>query len=312
MIDILTRSNEKIVKGELEDLHTKKIVWVDTLDPTDVQLKKISEHSGISVNDFKEHHTARERPNTFEFEKYSMIVFGCPASGYHLPTTIAVYILGNNNIITIRKKEIAGIQRMKDEILEKSPKYFDSAAKVIRVMFERIVDDYFAELDKLQAETDRIEARAFKQPDEKIMEEIFKIKKQTLHMHKTLIANREVITQIEKQYLSKLSRKEIYEFTDIKNDTIQLIDSTETLRELATGVIDIYMTSVSNQMNIVVKKLTVAASYVLIPTLIASIYGMNFHYMPEIPWKWGYPFSLGIMVLSIMAMYVYFKKSHWL
>ncbi|MFC1722509.1 magnesium/cobalt transporter CorA [Nanoarchaeota archaeon] len=312
MIKVLTRTNDKIKEGDLKDLRSKKIVWVDLVSPSSAELQLLSDHTKITVADFKEHLQARERPNTFEFDKYSMIVFGCPTSETHTPTTIAFYILGNNNIISVRKKQIDAVERMQKELVEKSPKYFDSAAKIIRVLFEHVVDDYFHIIDEMQEEADKVELKAFKNPDRKLMEDIFKIKKRLLHMHKTFIANREVITQIEKQYLSKLTRKEIYELKDVKNDIIQLIDSADMLRDLVTGVLDIYVTSVSNQLNVVMKKLTVAASYVLIPTLIASIYGMNFRFMPEIPWKWGYPFSLALMGVSILAMYIYFKKSHWL
>jgi len=312
MIQVHSKSKDKIEEGQLKDLKTKKIVWADAINPTTAELALLAEHTRIPLKDLKEHLVSFERPNTFEFEKYSMIVFGCPVLGQVRPTTVAVYLIGNNNIITVSKKPIAGIERMKEGIHSKSPRYFDSAAKILRVIFDRIIDDFYTALDQHQEDADKAETKAFKKPDKSLLKEIFKTKKALLHLHKVCIANREVITHIEKQYLSKLSRKEIYEFKDIYNDLIQIIDSSEMIRDLITGVTDVYTTSVSNQTNIVMKKLTVAASYVLIPTLIASIYGMNFRFMPEIPWKWGYPFSLALMVISIIAMYIYFKKSHWL
>ncbi|MCW4026371.1 MAG: magnesium and cobalt transport protein CorA, partial [Candidatus Bathyarchaeota archaeon] len=139
----------------------------------------------------------------------------------------------------------------------------------------------------------------------------FRIKKTLIYFHKALTANREVVTSIEKQYLKHISKKELKEFRILYNDIVQLIDTCDTQRDVTTGVIDIYLSSVSNLTNDVVKKLTVIASFVLVPTLISGIYGMNFRIMPEIPWAYGYPFALGLMVFSVVAMWVYFKKAKW-
>jgi len=311
MIDVFVKINNNVVKGNLDNIKKRGVSWVDVVNPTTKELQSLSDHSGISLYDLNEHLVPNERPNTFEFNKYSMMVFACPGKN-HKPTTVAIYILGNNNVISVHKKELNPLNLMKQELEKKNVSYFDSGVKIIRVLLEKMVNEYFNIFEVIQEEADNVETRAFHNPDRKLMKEIFGIKKKVMHLHKSLTANREVMVQIEKEYLTKISRKEIYELKDIRNDLNQLIDISELVRELVTSVIDVYQSSVSNQMNTVIKKLTVAASYVLIPTLIASIYGMNFRSMPEFAWKYGYPFAIAIMGLSIIAMYVYFKKSHWL
>lgn len=314
MLNVYAKEKNKVVKTELKILKSKTVAWVDCYKPTKDELEQLSTITKVPVTEFKQHITKYERPNTFEFESYSLIVFGVPyVENKNIKiTSIAIFLFNNRNIVTIRSEEIDGITNFMHDLIEKNPKYFDSHTKTVRVLLEKILNDYFIFLDMFQDIAERIEGIVFHNTQSKSIEEVFRLKKTMLFFHKALLANREVILAIEKEYVSKLSRKEIHEFRDLYNDLVQLIDEEETLRDILTGVTNIYMSSVSNNLNQAMKKLTVVASYVLIPTLIASIYGMNFKVMPEIPWVWGYPFSIGLMILSILAMYLYFKHSKWL
>jgi magnesium transporter len=313
MIKSYWKPKDRIIEGGVSALKSKKVVWVDCFNPTEDELKQISELTKVTVTDMKEHLVDYERPNTFEFDNHSLIVFGAPVLDHNAfkVTSLAIFLFNNKNIVTIRTEDIAGLEKFRNKLLEKNPKYFDFHTKVVRSMIESVVDDYFAYLDTFQEEADTVEEAVFTSPHLSSIQRVFKLKKQMLFFHKSLLANREVITAIEKAYVTKLSRNELYDFRDIYNDLVQLIDTEETLRDILTGVIDIYLSSVSNTTNQVIKKLTVVASYIMIPTLIASIYGMNFHFMPEIPWKYGYAFALGMMLLSVVILYIYFKKVKW-
>jgi magnesium transporter len=137
-------------------------------------------------------------------------------------------------------------------------------------------------------------------------------------VHKALTANREVVVNIEKGYLSRIDKEEEAKYKFIYNDIVQLIDMNETYRDVLTGALEIYLTTISNNLNHTVKRLTAWGSLILIPTLIASIYGMNFHdtaspfNMPELQWKYGYFFALGLMALSTILLYFYFRKKDWI
>jgi magnesium transporter len=141
-----------------------------------------------------------------------------------------------------------------------------------------------------------------------------------IHIHKALIANRDVISAIEKRYLEEFKDEDLRSFRDLYHDTAQLIDLVSTSRDVLTSILDMYLSSVSNNMNKVVKTLTALSAFVLIPTLIASIYGMNFHggdgahpwNMPELYWQHGYLFALGLIALSFIGTFIYFKKKDWL
>ena len=314
MITIYWRPKGEVIQGKIEALRSKKTVWVDCFNPTKKELENISQLVGVPASEFNEHVVDYERPTTVEDETYSLIVFGAPVlnKGVGEGTTIAIFICKNQNIITIRTEEIEGLSKFKEEILGKSPKYVDSSTKIVQMMLASIIDSYFEHLELFQESADKIESTAFENPQKKVIHDTFKIRKAMLLFHKTLVANREVLLAVEKKHLRRMNKKDLAEFRDMKDDVMQLIDTADTLRSVLTGVLDIYNSSVSNQMNHVIKKLTVVASYVLIPTLIASIYGMNFRNMPELFWEWGYPFSLALMVFSVLAVYFYFRKSKML
>ncbi|NQU79599.1 magnesium/cobalt transporter CorA [Candidatus Woesearchaeota archaeon] len=314
MITAYWRPNGKVVKGSIDALKSRKTAWIDCINPTTAELEKISKLTGVPAVDFSEHIVNYERPTTIESDKYSLIIFGSPVARKHLAdvASCAIFLCNKHNIVTIRTKEIEWADKFRDELINKNPKYFDSRTRTVQVILEKMIDSYFDHLEKFQEATDKIESIVFKNPQRKSVEETFKIRKVMLFFHKTLVANREVMLAIEKQHISRLNDKKIQDYRDMREDIIQLIDTTDTLRSVLTSVLDIYTSAVSNQMNQAMKKLTVIASYVLIPTLIASIYGMNFRFMPEIPWKLGYPFSLALMIVSILVVYFYFKKTKML
>jgi magnesium transporter len=98
----------------------------------------------------------------------------------------------------------------------------------------------------------------------------------------------------------------------VYDHTIQVIDAIETFREMLSGMLDIYLSSVSNRMNAVMKVLTIIATIFMPLTFLAGVYGMNFKHMPELAWPWAYPLLWGILVLIGVVMLVYFKRRRWL
>ena len=109
-----------------------------------------------------------------------------------------------------------------------------------------------------------------------------------------------------------IDKKTVVYLKDVYDDVIHLIDNNERLRTSLSSVIEIHLSNLSNNTNEIMKTLTIIASFAMVPTLIASIYGMNFRFMPEIPWLWGYPFALGLMAVSVFGMYAWFKKKGWM
>ena len=171
-------------------------------------------------------------------------------------------------------------------------------------------------MEHIEEEIDQIEDAVMDNPRKATIEKIFSTKKTLIFFHKALTANREVITSIEKEYVKDIDKNNIKRFRALYSDITQLIDSAGTYRDILTGTLEIYLSSVSNNLNQVMKTLTIVASFVMVPTLISGIYGMNFAYIPEMHTalgeKYGYYFALGLMALSIGLMYAYFRRKGWM
>jgi len=123
---------------------------------------------------------------------------------------------------------------------------------------------------------------------------------------------REVIGGLERNESSLIEESTKIYLRDIYDHTIQTIDTIETFRDMVSGMLDIYLSSVSNRLNSVMKVLTIIATIFMPLTFLAGIYGMNFKYMPELEWRWGYPAIWLIMIGIGIFMLVYFKKKNWL
>jgi len=123
---------------------------------------------------------------------------------------------------------------------------------------------------------------------------------------------REVISGLQRAESSLIHESTAMYLRDVYDHTIQVIDTIETSRDVLSGMLNIYLSSISNRMNQVMKVLTIIATIFIPLTFIAGIYGMNFEYMPEVRWFWGYPLVLIVMVAVGVSMLFYFRREKWL
>jgi magnesium transporter len=179
-------------------------------------------------------------------------------------------------------------------------------------LLDTIIDHYFLILEKFAERIEGLEEDLIQDPRPEILGQIHHLKREMIFLRKSAWPLREVVNVLEKSD-SQLIRPATKIFLrDIYDHAIHIIDSIETYREMLSSMLDIYLSSVSNRMNQVMKVLTVIATIFMPLTFLAGIYGMNFKFMPELAWRWGYPLVLLIM-LGVGAVMVYlFKKKNWL
>jgi len=315
MIKILKYSKGKVIEGSLKDLKNDTTTWIDCYKATKEEIEQISKFGSIPIEIINEN-LGDVRPRLDEIEKHSLLVYTFPIPKRLVVSSITMFISKKHNLITFRNEKIQPIDII-HKLLNSNPNLLKKPSEIVYSILEGINKYYFTMMAQIEEEIDEVEDEVFRHPDKDAAKKIFKIKKNLIYFHKALVANREVISGIEKQYLTKFTKEESYRFRNLYHDVTQLIDEGETYRDITTGVLDLYMTSVSNNLNIVMKKLTAMASFILIPTLISGIYGMNFQRtspinMPELYWDYGYFFSLGLMAVSIIVMYIFFKKKKWI
>ncbi len=307
--------------GQLREIEVDKIsisgtAWIDAHSPSKEELELISKKTRIPLFELSEYSDPDERPHLHDKETHSRIVFSFPREKGNSAAVAPVFIFlfGRQGILTLHKKEIRCMDRIVDYVREHHD-ILKSSSSFLHYFLDTLVSEYFKFFDMIEESVDRLEENITKNSANSSgtsTQQIFSIKRTLILFHKGLIANRDVIATIEKGYIKKMTKRETEAFRDIYNDLVQLIDVGDTNREILSGVLETYLTTLSNNMNSIMKKLTAYASLILVPTLISGIYGMNFRYMPELAWKTGYPFALGLMALSIIIIYVFFKRKKWI
>jgi len=179
-------------------------------------------------------------------------------------------------------------------------------------LMDALVDHYFMGLEWVGDQIESLEDEVMTRPGSSTMQELQNIRRRLLFLRKSVWPLREVINSIER-YESVLLMKNMKPyFRDLYDHTIQVIEMVETMRDMNAGMYDMYLSSISNRMNEVMKVLTIIATIFIPLTFIAGIYGMNFEFMPELKWHFGYFLALGIMGLTVVGMVLYFKKKGWL
>jgi len=179
-------------------------------------------------------------------------------------------------------------------------------------LIDAIVDNYFVILEQMGDALEDLEEAVIEEPDRETLGEVYEMKRELLFVRRAAWPVRELVNSLQRAESDLVSDETTPYLRDVYDHVVQVIDTTETYRDLVSGLVDLYMSGVSNRMNEVMKVLTVIATIFIPITFVAGIYGMNFQWMPELGWRWGYPAVLGLMALMTVGMLAYFRRRDWL
>ncbi len=180
------------------------------------------------------------------------------------------------------------------------------------VIMDAVVDNYFALADTLEETIEALEMKLLDRPQTHTFTTIQLLKRELVFIRKAITPLREVLLAVERSESSLIQEKTLPFFRDVFDHTLRVIDTMDSYRDLINGMLDIYLSSVSNRMNEIMKVLTVFATIFIPLTFLVGIYGMNFDYMPELHWRWSYPILWGVFFLIPAALLTLFRKKKWL
>jgi magnesium transporter len=179
-------------------------------------------------------------------------------------------------------------------------------------LIDAIIDQYFVLLEQIGDRIEEIEDVLVANPRPETLQTLHTLKREMIVLRKSIWPLREVITRLERWETPLIQQATTIYLRDVYDHTIQVIDAIETYRDMLSGMLDIYLSSVSNRMNEVMKVLTIIATIFIPLTFIVGIYGMNFN-MPELQWPWAYPYVFYVVLLAIiLLMITYFRRKKWL
>ncbi len=292
------------------------VTWinVDGLQRIDLVEKvgKLFDLHPLTIEDIV---NTEQRPKMEEFDSYVFIVLKML---YANPQEEVVaeqvsLVLGKNFVISFQEKEgdvftyvRERIRSSKGKIKSFGPDYLTYA------LMDAVVDNYFTILEKFGDEIEDLQEILVKTPASDTLQVIHDLKKEMTFLKKAVWPLREVVSAMERQDTPLITRSTAIYLRDVYDHTIQVIDTTETFKDSLSGMLDIYLSSMSNKTNQIMKVLTIIATIFIPLTFITGVYGMNFKNMPELDWPWGYPVIWMVMVAIVILMFVYFKRKKWL
>ncbi len=179
-------------------------------------------------------------------------------------------------------------------------------------LLDAVVDNYFLVLEKFGDKIESIETELIGNPTQKTVQRIYHLKREMIFLHNAVWPLREVVSSLGKHESPLIKESTAPYLRDVYDHVVHIIDSVDIYREMLSSMLDMYLSSVSNRLNEVMKVLTVISLIFMPLTFIAGVYGMNFKYMPELEWRYGYFYSLLVMFGIAVFMLFYFKRKKWL
>ena len=297
---------------------TDSVTWIDIEGLQDIPLlERLGESYGLHPLILEDILNTDQRPKSDDMDSYIYVVLKMLDYDPNSPEIISEQVsivFGRNYVISLQEGREGDlfdplrerIRTGKGRIRKLGPDYLAYS------LLDTIIDRYFLILEKFAEQIETLEEKLISDPGPETLRQIHHLKKEMISLRKSAWPLRELVYSLEKSD-SDLIRPETKIFLrDIYDHAVHIIDSIETYREMLSSMLDIYLSSVSNRMNQVMKVLTIIATIFMPLTFLAGVYGMNFKFMPELGWRWGYPLVMLIMLGVGAVMLYFFKKKNWL
>lgn len=312
-----TNSMDKRNIENIEDFTNDKddrIKWLQIVGLGNTDLikdlcNKLGVHSLVSDDILGDN----QRPKIDDYEDYIYIKSqNIILNNNDLSIQKVSFILFTDKIISFEEYETDVFISIEDKLQDGTALRKNGADDLLYALLNSIVENYFDLIEMLGDKIDELEDELLQDPNKKILEKIYYVKRELITIRNIMWPMREVASNLSKNEYDLINGRTIYYFRDIADDIIQIIDIVENYREICSGMLDTYLSSIGNKTNDVMKVLTIFTTIFTPLTFLAGIYGMNFKYLPELEWKYGYLSFWLISIGIILLMFKYFKKKGWL
>ncbi|MCF7890757.1 magnesium/cobalt transporter CorA [Candidatus Bipolaricaulota bacterium] len=290
--------------------------WIDIEDRDfESEVTELGEILGLHSLTIEDILTAESRPIVDTFPDYLYILARTPARDWEIgdmQTFQLSLVLGSNFLLSFHRKKFPVPGNLREKVTRDPENYFGRGVDYLcYYLLDGMTDEYYPVVDRLEEEIGEVEGEVLTDPDEELLKKISNLRSDLIEIQRTAGPQRETAAKLartETQFISEA--RKVY-FRDIQDNLVRIFDLLTNYRDLIGVARDMYMTSISNRMNEIMKTLTIVATIFIPLTFIAGVYGMNFEVMPELGWDWGYYGALGIMGGAALGMVYYFRKKDW-
>lgn len=293
------------------------LLWIDVLHPDDddiTTLRDVLSLPPLVLEDIDQ----ISRTATFRHygdDQFSVFYALSCSDGRIDHEPLAIYA-GHGFLVTIRQNDIPALRDVGQRWQQDAAEIGDASPIVLLYsLMDAIVDSYFPVLDEVSDQVDDIEDRILSGRDEGIQREIVRLRRSLVTSRRILAAEREALIKVFHSSQTDhpmIGPAMVPYFQDIYDHVNRATETLDSSREMLASTMDAYLSLVNNELNVVVRRLTSWTIILMVVTLVAGIYGMNFQHMPELGWRFGYPLALGLMLLLGAGMVVTFRRIKWL
>lgn len=294
----------------------QEITWLNIMGLSETnQIETIGKHFGIHNLVLEDIVNTRQRPKMDEYDHYIFMVLKMVWLDQedYVSEHISL-ILGENYVLSFQEAENDVFEKLRDRIMNSLGIIRSRGAEFLMYsILDIIVDHYFVVIDDVGNRLEKLENSIFLgTADEVIVHHLQILKPEIFQLKKVVSPLRDIASQLKNSEHKLLYKKSYNYLRDLHDNCVQILENVEMYREMSMSVTDMYISTLNNKMNEVMKVLTIMASIFIPLTFIAGIYGMNFVNMPELEWEYGYYYVLLFMLMIIIGMLIYFKRKKWL
>jgi len=298
-------------------LSSDSFKWIQITGLQDVTLlQQVGELFQIDFLDMEAIANTTERPFIEEHERYIFVVL---KSMQIVPKTQEIIIeqisiiVGKDYLISFHETSPAMFDPLYQRIIASGSKISKFTPDyLLFAICDMVIDNYFSMLENVGETIEAIEDELISSPDASIQQLIYKLKRRLFYVKKIVWPTREVMGTLQSSIHPLISDSSRNYFRNIHDHTVQIIETIESLIDLSSSMMDLYLSSVSNRLNEIMKVLTIFSALFIPMTFLAGVYGMNFKFFPELEWKYGYLGFWGIIVCIGIAMLLFFKHKKWM
>ncbi len=323
-IDVLDYSEKMVeqrldvvVDGLLPPLSPEGVTWISVKGVHDAApIITLGKAFGIHLLTIEDILNTSQRPKIEEYADYIFIALKTMHRDEREKTLELEHvslIFGENFVISFQEGDGDMFGKIRERILTAKSRVRSMRADYLAyALMDAVVDQYFLVVEWIGDRIEEIDNRLLVEPRSTDVVQLHRIKRDTLHLRRAVWPLREEVGALSKSVSALVGADTKMFLRDLYDHTIQVMDMIETSRDILGGMHDTYLTTISNKMNETMKILAIISTFFIPLTFIVGVYGMNFDYMPELHWHWGYLMIWGIMVSIVLGMIWFFKNKKWL
>jgi magnesium transporter len=297
-------------------------LWLDSIDPTDEDLAQLQGTFGLhplTIEDVKHRH---QRPKVELYQDYAFVVLRpIELTADDLIEQELHAFVGPRFIVTLRPSPVCAIDGVVGRWARQPELLREGGGFAVYVLIDEVVDDYLSAVERFEDDVDELEDQVFRSDDgggdldggdgPDVQQNVFRLKRQVVRLRRFAMPVRQGLDLLQERPEIATQPLGPY-FRDVMDHVIRVVELADNIRDLLTSLLEVRVAQAANRLNEIMKRVTSWGAVILVPTLVAGIYGMNFRSMPELRWQFGYPMAIALMAAAGAGVWWFFKRKDWL